>query len=232
MSSQVTISTGAKRPRRVSLTKVASKKTKSGTTRRNLVRANFGRGIPKSLAITHKYCEKYFITATSTTSVTFRANGLYDPTVAIGGHQPYLYDQVSPLYDHYLVKASRIKLTISNTAVNDRWIACGFVDDDATYSGNINTALERADQKKSWVMCPPGSDTKTIYLTWSLPKDFSIKDGLGLSRFQGTAGTDPTEQSYFHFFFQNETGATAYMDYVAEIEYDTVWTEVADVGGS
>lgn len=234
MSSQVLISTGAKRARRVSLTKGSKKAKTQRASSRNLTKASFGQGIPQSLAVTHKYVQHTFVTvgAGATTTLTFRANGLYDPDFSVGGHQPYLYDQLAPLYDHYMVKSARIKLTLGNYQPTDRFIVAGIVDDDGTWAGNINTTLERGTGGKSWCQLPPGSPAKTIYLNWSLPKNFQIKDGAGLSRFQGAAGTDPTEQSLFHFLIQNDGAASSFLDYTAEIEYNTLWTEVSDIAGS
>lgn len=41
---------------------------------------------------------------------TWRTNGLFDPYVATGGHQPYLFDQVSALYTKYQVNACRVSV--------------------------------------------------------------------------------------------------------------------------
>lgn len=41
----------------------------------------------------------------------YRGNGLYDPEVAVGGHQPRMFDQMCLFYQSYLVLGSKISIT-------------------------------------------------------------------------------------------------------------------------
>lgn len=185
------------------------------------------------MQVTHKYAHLYYASASAASYGTyvFRCNGLYDPDLTSTGHQPYLFDQLSSLYDHYMVKASRIKITVGNVLAQQRWAVTAFIDDDGTFAGNFQTAVERNTTGKT-VLMPAGSDAKVLTQEWSLSKNFQVKDGLGLSRFQGTPTSDPTEVSTFVICFANSEATTQYVDILVEIEYDTVWTEPADVGGS
>jgi len=229
--SQVIVSTGAKRRSTTSVTKIKKKLKQRRAF--NKTRVSWGLGLPQSMMVTHKYCHLYPASASAGSYGTyhFRCNGLYDPDYTSTGHQPYLFDQLSGLYDHYMVKSARIKITAANVLAQQRWAVTCFVDDDGTYSSNFQTAVER-NTTGTTVLMPAGSPAKVLYQNWALAKTFNVKDGVGLSRFQGTPTTDPTEISTFCVMFSNQENSTQYLDLLVEIEYDTLWTEPADVSGS
>ncbi len=54
-----------------------------------------------------RYVSRYSVTVGLGVSTwKFRANGLYDPDVAVGGHQPYGFDQLMALYTDWVVLSS------------------------------------------------------------------------------------------------------------------------------
>lgn len=58
------------------------------------------------------------ISAANYTAYEFRANGMYDPEVAAGGHQPYGFDELMVRYNDYTVLYSSIQATIIGVTVN------------------------------------------------------------------------------------------------------------------
>lgn len=59
------------------------------------------------------YVQQVTIAPTSglvTGYLAYRGNSLFDPEVALGGHQPLYFDQYSAIYAHYRVMASKIKI--------------------------------------------------------------------------------------------------------------------------
>lgn len=76
------------------------------------------------------YAEGFTISAPNTglfgTSYNFSLNGLYDPYLPAGGHQPYGFDQLCPtLYERYKVYNARVKITWDNPSAPG--IACGAI---------------------------------------------------------------------------------------------------------
>lgn len=59
-----------------------------------------------------RYCDTATITSTAGASSTnqYNISSLYDPDYTYLGHQPYLYDQITSLFNAYCVKAVRIKM--------------------------------------------------------------------------------------------------------------------------
>lgn len=103
--------------------KVADKAKKSKKSRKGWNR-RFKRKIAKSSSIPWyqpqptralvklRYCDVTTITSTSGASNTAQYNisSLYDPDYTFLGHQPYLYDQITSLFNAYCVKSVRIKM--------------------------------------------------------------------------------------------------------------------------
>lgn len=200
----------------------------------------FGRAVPQTLTATHRYASGTYHTATgaATTLQVFKCNGLYDPDTTNIGHQPYLFDQISALYNHWTVVRSRITITFNNFRpaggpdTYEHRLQCAlFVDDDATFTGGLSAALELGNNC-SWGVITGNDTGKTLHSKWSLKDNFGITKPLGMSRFQGDSSNDPTELSQFILLVQNSSAATEYIDYVAVIEYDVIWSEPKDVAQS
>jgi len=73
--------------------------------------------LPERYVCKMKYAENFIVgSGTSPSSYTyFRLNSLYDPDYTLGGHQPYGYDQISPLFTGYRVYATSWRVTMENT---------------------------------------------------------------------------------------------------------------------
>lgn len=54
-----------------------------------------------------KYAQVNFLNVAGPTAYRFRLNSLYDPDFSGTGHQPYGFDQLSPLYNRYRVISCR-----------------------------------------------------------------------------------------------------------------------------
>jgi len=96
------------------------KSKSSNNNKRN--RGRNPRGKPTQLAAINSlrtelvYADFYNYSSLTLTSIykAFRGNGAYDPDVALGGHQPLAYDQISSLYSKYKVHGSRMEISIMN----------------------------------------------------------------------------------------------------------------------
>lgn len=83
---------------------------------------------PKYFADTppRKYCKLRYVVTESITGPAvgaivvrqYRANGMYDPEVAVGGHQPFGFDQLMGQYHHFTVIKSKCTLELMQTSDN------------------------------------------------------------------------------------------------------------------
>lgn len=238
MSSQVTIQTGTKRARRSSIVTKGKKSSRqvrfSGVPR---ALAGIGRAFPEKLAVTHKYAEilDFSPGITSIQRLTLKCNGMFDPYDPIGGHQPLYYDQLTPIYNHYVVMKSKIKVTFlqayPNQTSNPQALCSVTTDDDTTTTSSVTTMLEVAPNKQ---VKPLGANQPfaIVNCNWSASKIFG-SNPLDNPRLQGTASADPTELSHFTVSVYNGSGlGTAYVQALCEITYDAVWFELKTPTGS
>jgi len=142
----------------------------------------------------------------------FRANGLYDPNITGGGHQPMGLDQYALLYNHYKVVSSVISVT-PTTAFNSSF-GIG-LNDDTTVSNQFYGITEEKGTK--WAMNSSASTVPTVtnyYNKNYFPPD-SDKDTGAL------IGADPTEQIVYDVWSKaaNITTEDTSKDFNVCIEY-------------
>lgn len=201
----------------------------------------------------HKYVTSYeqaILTYGSADTRSYRANGIFDPTVAVGGHQPYGYDQMIVFFGNYQVLASKIRVrevivdTISgvspniyiyktllqndgpvepNYGIDDvRLIEQGLLNLPVTNGGAF--AGTKGDKARGWIVTN-SYNAKSLkrYSKDHDKKDYTLK-----------ASTDPTgggEPSVlFHIRASNSldagltTADTRKMTLLVEIEYVVLWS--------
>lgn len=162
----------------------------------------------------------------------FSCNGLYDPNVSGGGHQPYGFDQLTPLYDHYTVIGAKIMLQFSpGTSATVPYIFGCYIDDNSSPATNYDTVQEIPEN--NWVVCAI-DDTKTLTKKVSLKKFLGIKNLLSSKECQGTDSSNPTEQAYFTLWTKavDTTVNSPAVNVIVTIDYIAVWHEPKELIGS
>lgn len=73
-------------------------------------------GMPNQLTTKLNYTAAYTLTCSGSGALAtnyYTLNGLFDPDIAIGGHQPYLFDQLKNMYTTYLVYGCYVHLKMT-----------------------------------------------------------------------------------------------------------------------
>jgi len=201
--------------------------------------ATAGVGFPKKMLMTHKYRERVTMVATSgaLTKYQFSTNSLWDPNTSGTGHQPLYFDQMTALYDHYVVIGSRFRAkfcTDGASTVSATFTA--YIDDDTTTT-NIADIVTGGEQTQAYrqIQFVPAPMTRalTANLKWSAKKFFG-KGVLANTDLQGSGLSGPNEQSQYTVLLQgNGTSSTTITGtLLVEIEYITVWKELKEVATS
>ncbi len=182
---------------------------------------------PKTLTRKLRYVERINIdggAASQATNVFYRANGCFDPTVAVGGHQPMGFDQYMAMYDHFKVKSSKLSCTFiaSHTAAaTSDVIATIYLDDDSTAVLSTNTMIEQG--LTSWAVVASGDNPPvTLIKTFNSNDYFSSKKYS--SEIVGDDAADPAEQAFYNISVSalkggsdpDNVSALVVIDYVVE----------------
>lgn len=192
-----------------------------------------GIGFPKKMLMTHKYSQHVLQQSTGgLVTFDFSANGMYDPNISGGGHQPMYFDQMAVLYDHYHVIGSSIKVYFPPDA--DIQYVCGvYLNDNTSMVPTSWDGVVEQTQCKRYFVYPTAVKPTCITQKWSAKKVFGGSI-LGNEELQGDAASNPPEQSYYTFFFQptDKIGSTGSLPIIIEIRYIAIWSELKDVAQS
>lgn len=156
----------------------------------------------------------------------FRANSIHDPDFSGLGHQPYGHDTYQSIYNHYKVVKSTITVTPTVQANGLFGIT---LTDDSTVQGDFDTIAEIKNTKMAAVTTGAGNNSSVVQ-QYKLTDVFSPTiDGLGAN-----FGQNPSEQSFFHVWFEerNNTTAPTGLTAVVTITYEVDMWELRDLGQS
>jgi len=156
----------------------------------------------------------------------FSANGLYDPETAIGGHQPLGYDQMMALYNHYIVKSSRITVAPAYASADVPIQIALYIDDDTSIVSSFDSAAERPGAKWQAAFIGDGATLPKLYHSWNAQKTFG-KYALGNDDLKGSVSANPLEESYYTVVINGSAlFVSGVFTAIVKIEYDVEWSEL------
>jgi len=171
-------------------------------------------------------------TAGSSASYFFSANGLFDPNITGGGHQPMGFDQMMLMYEQYTVLSSKITVQAINSSGANIFNNFGiYLNPDTTSIVVPSRLLENG--LIVWKTLMP---INLIGSYAALNLDCNIATYMGRTKNKrelvddvnlfGTVAANPTEQVYFGILVYDPTlvNATS-IDFTVVIEYETIFWE-------
>lgn len=153
-----------------------------------------------TLATTLVYNEQYTLNADVFPALAIqmiRANGLFDPNVTGGGHQPRGFDEIMPLYDHFVVVGS--KITIKIPASLDPHMV-GIALKDSTTLQTTLVGYQEGRHVRSRMISSNSGGTTIISMGFSAKRFLGRSHPMSDSQLKGSVAADPVEQAYFHIF--------------------------------
>lgn len=209
----------------------SQQKTKKKNVPRNLTSVNLGVGFPKRVVCTLKYAGYRDLTSSTGLHNTYRfsCNGLYDPDITGTGHQPMYFDNLLSIYDHYTVIGSKMVLKVVPKSATQGPGAIGIFVNDSTSQTmqQVGNVFEQSSGTETRLLAPGQSNPLYIVKTWSAKQTFGGSI-LGNDNLQGTATTNPTEQSYFDIVYQDlsTSPTSATVQLFIELEFTAVFDEL------
>jgi len=191
--------------------------------------------MPQSMICTHKYSDIVNINpAIGSVGVhTFAANGLYDPNITGGGHQPVGFDQFTAFYNHYEVLGAKIQFTIHPSQESGGFNFGIKLDDNDGLTGVLNTVMEGNMTVFKSVPGPYTSDKGfTCISSYSAKKFFG--DKCGQRDTWGTVAANPVDLAYFMCWISPLTGLQdlGSIPCTVLVEYIVKWHEPKDLPSS
>lgn len=172
----------------------------------------------------------------ATALLTLRANSIFDPLALVGGHQPRGFDQIMAMYSHFVINASRIKVTFVPTNSFASFGCNLFISQqrDAVALGNINDYLE--SDYTTWRSTPMTLNVPSITLTQRCNplKFLGRKSLLNDPDLKGSAVADCPEQVVYHVGIAGIDPAQNIPQWQVqyEVEYECAFIEPLQPGQS
>lgn len=152
----------------------------------------------------------------------FASNGLYDPDISGGGHQPAGFDQYMALYARYTVLKTRVKVTFFNESGTS--MVVGIVaTDEGTALADERQYIERGDN--NWTVLGVDGTPRTL----TMEIDHSKQNARNIWNddvYSGESGSNPADLDYVHLFMTPTSGSATVRARV-ELQFDVAFRECA-----
>lgn len=137
-------------------------------------------------------------TAGAVQDYVYRANDMYDPYASAGGQQARLFDQIMPLYRHFVVLSSKIKVNYfyDTGSTSENAMVVALVGRDFTSAISLPEDIQESS-RGTWSVLTPAKGIVKLSRRYSY-KFFNVKDPSDEDSLHGTVGASPTEQYGFH----------------------------------
>lgn len=185
----------------------------------------------------HVYNEIVLLTSTSGVPApyTFNLLGMYDPNATGAGHQPYYFDQLSALYDHYHVIGAKVELQFipqNNQTPGTAVKFASFLNDNPTITAS--TPDQIAEYQTGKFALVPFSSVRPVTFRYNFSTRKYFGNGiLANNSLQGTGSANPSEGYYVSMQLQCADTSSTVSGYIRmKITYTAVWTELQDVSAS
>lgn len=192
-------------------------------------------GFPPRKKVTLRYCEKFNVTpGVSTNSYPYSMNGMFDPYLGTGGHQPLGFDQMMAVYQQYCVIACKATAQVFNESNSHAcWIGWKLNQSTTTISNTLDILAEKPDFVYRMVGQDNSEGNGVSISTAVAPLKWLNKDWQE-GTVHGTDGTNPAEQLVGHFTFAkfNSDAGQEGMEIMITIEYTAVFWDVKDLAQS
>lgn len=204
----------------------ASSKAKRGwagtVSSRPLENFSLASPFPAEFYTTNIYSDKIQLTAGTAgvcgTEQVWFLNSLFDPDFTGAGHQPYGFDQLTPMYNKYNVISVDIEMTIYQPSTASLALCYQVSNNSDLGLALLNPKFIVEHNTGDWVYIP-NDGTATV-----IKKSFNIADIAGVSRakvknddvYSSITGSSPSSAAYFRIAAANlllNTGGTMYVDW-------------------
>lgn len=128
----------------------------------------------------------------------YACNGMWDPNITGGGHQPMGFDTAMAFYEHYTVTDAKYSIRFFNKSVTPMAIGA-YLSPDPTILTNPQQINENGMIKQKWIGNVNGGGVSTINFSVNMNKYFG-KNAFNEDDYRGDAASNPAELVYLILF--------------------------------
>lgn len=187
--------------------------------------------LPMRLQNTLRYVEEVQLSTdvSGYGAYVFSANGLYDVNVTGAGHQPMYFDQLTAIYNHYHVIASKCKASCVRSGSASEVNCALYIDDDVTVSAAALTTISERPGAVTWMAYPAQGNvsSRTKYFNAQYVYGGNVMDN---DQLRGNAAGNPFEGSFYVVACAGPASST--VNFLVEIEFIVVWFEFKSMSPS
>lgn len=209
MSGVLRFRRGARASKQLSATRIqrAFRKSRIRRSRLSQIYPIAMSSFPSLKPITLKYVERIDLTSAVgvVNSNKFRLNSLFDPDFAVGGHQPFLFDQWAQFYGSYNVKRCKVTLTIAAVGAIMRY--CLRPTDDTANPTSMNLEIEKPQSKYGVVT---GNIPVRVSAVYSPAQILGVNKTKynAEDNYSAAVGADPVSQALCNLSCQSADGTS------------------------
>lgn len=159
----------------------------------------------------------------------FSLNGLYDPNISGGGHQPLGFDQMMGLYNKYCVLGAKVSILGRPGSTGNTYPMNLIVEQNQLSSMQYSTPSQPWEKNTAKILTFNSSyqnvytPSQQVKLNFSAKKTFRTKDRGGLisgGEYNGTSSANPSSEQRLFITYQGQglqqTTASLYVDVTIE----------------
>lgn len=180
------------------------------------MRPNYNVGFPTNKTVRLRYTEGFSVAGSALGLMQlsrWRANSVFDPRHAAGGHSPLGYPEWAQFYNNYIVKSSRIQVSMatSTTGVVPYVIGIYLGDENVpNYSNYIGHIEAGSGVHKIIQTAVNGNVIQKLSLGFSAKSHFNVADlADNVDRIGSDTLSNPQDEALFTVYFQTLDQVTA-----------------------
>lgn len=168
--------------------------------------------IPDRLFLKMAYSDNIQILSGAAPGSAIYRSSIFDPQLAIGGHQPFGRDQWAAFYNSYIVYGIGYEIEFINSSVSQQMEVAVVLKNSTLITTSMNTIYEKPYGKTQIVGIEgSGKNIRKIKGYMSVSKQHGIpKQKVKLdNEFSSLMTTNPAKEAYIHIYTQAIDGLAA-----------------------
>lgn len=189
---------------------------------------NIGLPLKKRVRLTYTLPVQFASSGLSHAGYQMRMNSIFDPTYAVGGHQPYGRDQWATLYNQYNVISSTLTATFRQLpGQNQPQVVGAFMDKDLVLPLSLGTKIEQTKFRGLKILNINTNDTATIKCYYNRDRWFD-KKSFEYENQQSLMNVNPATDAVCEVWAQSMDGVTAAATNVLALITVDYWVELSE----